>query len=775
MNAASVQNQCSRLQDDLVPRIVSTVADGYGVLPYSMSDLVRSKAPDQLSPYEALLRSMSYGYRASPEEHAIARTCLERAVQQAPGYADGWAVLSLLYADEYGLGFNAQPDPLGRALQAARRAADAAPSNSYAQTALAKTLFFRKEFQAFRAAAEQAISLNPMDGAKLANLGSLLAYSGDWERGCALAERAMQLNPRHPGWYWFPLVYNAYRKGDYQGSVNLALKINLPGFFPTYEALAAAYGQLGERDAASQSLSEMLKLVPSFGKIGRVLKSKWFDPEMVEHVLDGLRKAGLEIGDQPSSTGAKPVAETAGNAAARAPSIAVLPFANMSADKDQEYFSDGLAEEIINLLAQVAGLKVIARTSSFAFRGKEEDVRKIADTLAVTHVLEGSVRRAGNRIRVTAQLIAATDGSHLWSERYDRELSDIFALQDEMAAAIAGVLRVKLSGEAAPQRYTPKLAAYEAYLKARHFLVKVTPESLELARHCYEQASELDPAFGLAHVGLGYYWTTLTHFGRCSAHKAVPAARAEARRALQIDPSLPEAHALLGHLAAMYDMDWAAAERHFDFPLAKQAGFPTIQPMYGGFQFVRGNAEEAIKLAQRAIEEDPLEVWPRMNLHAFLQAAGRDTEALEQLKKVVELDENQVVALVSMAMIHADKGDLAQSLVIARRAYGVGLWFPDTIGVLAALLRRNGEVAESQSLAKTLGSGEALGDSRARALFHLLCGELDEGADWVEKAIEQRDPSMMYYLRFVVCKGLRASPRWPKIARMINLPAGAGN
>ena len=166
-----------------------------------------------------------------------------------------------------------------------------------AQTALAKTLFFRREFRAFRAADEQAILLNPMDGAKLGHMGSFLAYSGDWERGCALVERAMQLNPRYPGAYWFPLAYNAYRKGDYSEAVSVGLKINLPGFFPTHEILAAAYGQLGEWDAASQSLSEMLKLVPNFGKIARVLKSQWFAPEMVEHVLEGLRKAGLEIAD----------------------------------------------------------------------------------------------------------------------------------------------------------------------------------------------------------------------------------------------------------------------------------------------------------------------------------------------------------------------------------------------------------------------------------------------------------------------------------------------
>ncbi|MGA8686334.1 MAG: tetratricopeptide repeat protein, partial [Candidatus Sulfotelmatobacter sp.] len=443
----------------------------------------------------------------------------------------------------------------------------------------------------------------------------------------------------------------------------------------------------------------------------------------------------------------------------------------MSDDKEQDYFSDGLAEEIINLLAQISGLKVIARTSAFAFRGKEQDIRGIAEALGVSTVLEGSVRRAGSRIRVTAQLINAADGSHLWSERYDRELSDIFAVQDEISAAIAKALRVKLSREDAPQRYTPKLEAYEAYLKGRQQQVKVTPESLELARRYYEQAIELDPAFGMAHIGLAFYWMTLAHFGQHSVHEGVSAARAEVQRALQIHPSLADGHALLGYLAALFDSDWAAAEKHFDFPMAKQASFELVKPMYGGVLYLRGNAEEAIKLAQHAVEEDPLDVWAHMNLHAYLQAAGRDDEALEQLKKVVELDPNQVVALASMVMIHADKGEIAQALKIARRAYAVGRWFPDTVGLLAALLRRNGEEEESRSIAKELGSAEALGDARAHALFHLICGEIDQGADWVEKAIEQRDSSMRFYLGFVICKGLRASRRWPKIAKMVNLRA----
>ena len=756
------------VQDDLVPRIVATVSDQNGVLPRSMSEVLRSKSEDTLTPHEAVLRAFSYFTRLTFEEHATVRRVLERAVREAPDQADCWAMLAVMYIVEYSDGFNALPNPLDRALAAAQRAVDLGPTHALGHYALAFVYFFRKEKTPFRVAVDRTVALNPMDGTLIGILGLLMQHAGEEERGLQMVEAAMQLNPNYPGLLRFTAFTNAYCHGKYAEAFEAAVRINMPGFFYAHAARAAALGQLGQREAARKAVRDLLALRPDFGAAARQEYAKWYDSEQVEHLIDGLRKAGLEIVHEQKQApgGAVPVLDHS------AASIAVLPFANMSDDKEQDYFSDGLAEEIINVLAQIPGLKVIARTSAFAFRGKEQDIRGIAEALGVSTVLEGSVRRAGNRIRVTAQLINAADGSHLWSERYDRELSDIFAVQDEISAAIAKALRVKLSREAAPQRYTPKLPAYEAYLKAKHQQAKVTPDSLELARRFYEQASELDPGFAMAHVGLAFYWFCLAHFGRHSAHECVPASRAEVQRALQIDPTLPEAHALLGYIAAMYDMDWTAAEKHFDFPMAKEAGFGLIRPLYGWFQFWRGNAEHAIELAQRAIEEDPLEVWTRMNLHAYLQGAGRDDEALEQLKKVVQLDENQVVALVSMTMIYADKGDLAEALKIARRIYAIAPWFPDGIGVLAGLTRRNGEEVES-SLAKALGSGEAMGDARAHALFHLLCGEVDRGADWAEKAIEQRDSSMMLYLRFVVSKGLRASHRWPRIAKMINLPLEA--
>ena len=286
-------NNIFALQDDLVPRIVSTVADWYGVLTFSMSAAVRRMTTSQLTPHQALLRSIGYYYRLTAEEHLAARTCLEQAVQQLPNYAEGWAGLSIMYAEEYGSGFNAQPDPLGRALKTAQRAVDASPSSSFAHIALSRALFFRKELRASRAAADRAIELNPLDGSALAGLGSTIAYAGDWDDGCALVERGMQLNPHHPTWYWLPLFFREYSNGNYQAALNLALKINLPGYYATYETLAAVYGQLGEIDLARKAVQDLLSVRPDYPINAREHLCKWFRSEFAEHVLEGLRKAGL--------------------------------------------------------------------------------------------------------------------------------------------------------------------------------------------------------------------------------------------------------------------------------------------------------------------------------------------------------------------------------------------------------------------------------------------------------------------------------------------------
>ena len=285
------------LQDDIVPHIVSTVADQYGILPRSMGETLRHKSEDELTPHEAVLRTFSYFERITPAEHATVRRILEKAVQDAPEHANCWAMLCMIYRAEFAQGFNARPDPLKRALAAARKAEDAAPLNALAHSAKAVTLFFLKEKPAFRVAAERAIALNPMDGSTTAYLGLLMAAAGDWDHGCAVVDAAMKLNPNHPGWFHLAAFANAYFKHDYQGALDAALRVNTPGYFHAHGAQAAALGQMGKIAEARKAAADLLVLRPDFATAARYEFGKWYEPAQIEHIIGGLRKAGMEIAD----------------------------------------------------------------------------------------------------------------------------------------------------------------------------------------------------------------------------------------------------------------------------------------------------------------------------------------------------------------------------------------------------------------------------------------------------------------------------------------------
>ena len=462
---------------------------------------------------------------------------------------------------------------------------------------------------------------------------------------------------------------------------------------------------------------------------------------------------------------------TATKPAGKIPSVAVLPFANMSADKENEYFSDGLAEEVLNLLAKVPGLKVIARTSSFSFRGKEQDIRKIAETLDVSTVLEGSVRRSGNRIRVTAQLIAAADGSHLWSERYDRELADVFAVQDEISAAIAQALQLKLSPQAAAKpRYTPKLPAYEALLKAKHFHWKVSAESMEQARPFYEQAIALDPHFAMAHAGYADYLGGRSVLGMTPARETMPAVRTMAQTALELDASLPEAHALLCWVAGNYDHNWQEAARRF--PLIGNAASPWCHLTCGlGYFLALGRRKEAVQELELAVQGDPLHLTHRVILALCLGAVGRYAEAEEHLRQVRDLDPNFFWAYYFFADLYAARQMFVEALPFAAKAHSLAPWYTPGVGIYAGLLVRTGQQDRGREVIQKLGSGASYGASTGLAIYHICCGEIDQAADWFEKAIEERYTLAGAFLQGAIGEPLRASPRWPKLAALMNLPA----
>jgi len=452
------------------------------------------------------------------------------------------------------------------------------------------------------------------------------------------------------------------------------------------------------------------------------------------------------------------------------PSIAVLPFANMSTDKEQEFFSDGLAEEIINALAQIPGLKVTARTSAFAFRGKEQDIRRIAEVLDVKTILEGSVRRSGNRIRVTAQLINAADGYHLWSQRYDRELADVFDMQDEMATAIAHALQVQLTPAAATTvRYKPDLQAYEAYLKGRHFFSGAsgqTMEAWEQGRRYYERAISIDPRFAIAYCDLAIHILAKAILGLQSPLDVLPEARAYIERALDLDPSLPDAHAMLGVAAATWEYDWPEGERRFAL-LATADLTPQARMVHGVYLAALGRPAEAVEEFRSAVAQDPLFGVYRMWLALGLWTMGRDEEAVRELRQILEFESRFAGAYFYLALYHVTRAEWGEAQACAGKAYERSPHLPQFAALRAGLLAREGDTEGAAALLERLGSPETFGVPRALALFHLLQGDAKQAVDWWEKMIDQHDPYATSHLHLPFTAPLR--PYWPRLMKRMNL------
>jgi TolB-like protein/tRNA A-37 threonylcarbamoyl transferase component Bud32/Tfp pilus assembly protein PilF len=448
-------------------------------------------------------------------------------------------------------------------------------------------------------------------------------------------------------------------------------------------------------------------------------------------------------------------------------SIAVLPFANMSAEKENEHFGDGLAEEIINVLAHVPSVKVAGRTSSFFFRGKDVEFAEIGRRLNVEHILEGSVRKAGNRIRVTAQLIKVTDGFHLWSERYDRELTDIFAIQDEITEAIAGALKVKLSVEdAAPRRHVPNLRAYEAYLKARQRWLNPTPESLARMKELLDHAIELDPEFALPYSLLGGYYSFIAGFGIRPPREAIPLARAAELEALRADPELPEAHALLACWNGSHDHDWNEAERRWRLAMAREPVSHDVRFWYGNHYLVSiGRVTEAVETMARALQEDPLNLLYRHILAHGLRNARRLEDAASELRKVLEIDENFPPAVGQLGAVYAQQGRFEEALALTERAGAAMPWDNAIQGQLAGLLVRSGQKSRADGLIEKLRPG-GVDAALGMAVFHAIVEEFDQAAEWAERAIEERCPRLIGILGPL----LRYTVTWPGLARLMNLP-----
>ena len=365
-------------------------------------------------------------------------------------------------------------------------------------------------------------------------------------------------------------------------------------------------------------------------------------------------------------------------------------------------------------------------------------------------------------------MINAENGYHLWSERYDREMADVFAMQDEIAGAIATALQVKLSPAAPLRRYTPKVPAYEALLKARHTLSKFTPESMARSREYFEQAVALDPQYALAHNELATYFLFLAVGGIMPAHAAMPQVREAARRALDIDPSLPEAHAMLGVVAGLYDYDWRQADRHFRLAVNHEPLSAFVRSVWAMYYLVPMRRHgDALQELQRALEEDPLHLPTRHAKATCLLLMGRLEESEAELRQILELDETFSAAWGILASACALQGRVAEALEHAEKSLALAAFLPMHVGVGAAMLMNLGEENRAQEILSRLGDGSAYGAPIGFTVFHFHRGEPDKACDWAAKAIEQRYPLVPGMLSGAIGTALKRTPLWPSLAKQL--------
>ena len=454
------------------------------------------------------------------------------------------------------------------------------------------------------------------------------------------------------------------------------------------------------------------------------------------------------------------------------PSIAVLPFVNMSGDKEQEYFSDGLAEEIINALTKIPGLQVIARTSAFAFKGKDQDITEIAKALRVSNILEGSVRKSGNRIRVTAQLIEASKGTHLWSERYDRDLMDVFAIQDEIATAIADAMKVKLSvTQLAKKRYEPNLAAHESYLKARYLGSALTPESLKLCKAHYEKAIQVDPNYPLPWFGLASLYWFLGNQGIMPAKAAYTKCQEAALRALELDTLLPEAHGILGVLKAT-QFDWVEAEKEFHRALELGPNVWDVWFHYGGWYLLpMRRLSEAIDVMQKAVNLDPLSPIPQLGLGNAYLINRQYERAMETYRHTLELNPHFSLAYLFLGLTLILLGNPNEGIETIETGDRLLERTPLSMALLSLAYSRVERIEDAQTLLAELQGlvGKANVSSFHLGIGHLGLCEIDKSLDFFEKAIEERNSLIFNFFASPFFDPIRSHPRYKSLVRKMNL------
>jgi TolB-like protein/Tfp pilus assembly protein PilF len=456
-------------------------------------------------------------------------------------------------------------------------------------------------------------------------------------------------------------------------------------------------------------------------------------------------------------------------------SIAVLPFANLDGDPGRDYFCEGLAEEILNALTRVPGFRVTARTSSFSFRGKEQDIRQIGQALNVKSILEGSVRYSGNRIRITVQLIHAGTGYHLWSEAYDREMTGVLAVQEEIARAIASLLKLKLGAPPTVplvRRGTENPDAHHACLEGRHFTLQFTASSLARGLACYERAIVLDPNYAGAYAGLAEHHYILAFYSHARPREVLPAALAAAERALEVDSCCGPAYSIRGALRAVYQYDWRGAGEDLTRALELNPSDGHAHHRLATW-YLRplGRVEESLAEMKRSLELDPLWAFTRSVEPYALLTHGERSQAIERARDVIELFPWYWLSYFQAALVLGASGFRDEALSVLRRGLATD---PDNMFLLATLALNHGRHGDREEAVRIQQQLEEAAGMKyispcALAIAAISCGDVDGTYKWLNKGVGEHDPMIMLASQKPPFPGHEHDPRFHAFRRRMNL------
>ncbi|MCP3725804.1 winged helix-turn-helix domain-containing protein [Paraburkholderia sp. CNPSo 3272] len=479
------------------------------------------------------------------------------------------------------------------------------------------------------------------------------------------------------------------------------------------------------------------------------LRRAFDDDARNPRVIETISKRGYRL-VAPVTAGSAPPAHTE---RVVNDSIAVLPFINMSADPEHEYFADGITEEIIDALAQIPELHVVARSSAFSFKSKHIDLRIVGEQLNVRTVLEGSVRRADNRLRITAQLVSAVDGYHLWSERYDRELKDVFAIQEEIAQAI--VQRLKFTfpwgSRSLVNPGTPNLEAYESYLKGHALLYKRGP-AISRALACCQRAVDLDPGYALAWADLADCYSMLCFYGFAAPQAFMPKAIEAARHAVALDPSLAEAHCTLALASLIWGWNSAEAEREFLCALQLNPKYISALGWYGSayLQFSEGRLAEGMEQAKLALKSDPLSAYAHALYALTCLVAGKTAEGVEVSRRAVHLDAESFLANWVLQMALLSNGQFEASIAAGESALAMSGRHPWSMAWLAVALASWGKATEADAVCAEMQARSRREYVTPTSLAIAACAvaRKDEAIRYAREAYEIRDANFFFFSRY---------------------------